>query len=80
MIDLSVATRWGWPGRWDEGIRRESRCDRSGLIGSKLVREPGEHGHELVCKGLTAKGDPREVVADEQARYSGARVSWWASS
>jgi hypothetical protein len=30
---------------------------------------------ELVRKGLAAKGDPREVVADEQARYSGARVS-----
>jgi uncharacterized protein YbjT (DUF2867 family) len=29
---------------------------------------------ELVRKGL-ARGDPREVVADEQARYSGARVS-----
>jgi hypothetical protein len=28
-----------------------------------------------VRKGLAAKGDPREVVADEQARYSGARVS-----
>jgi uncharacterized protein YbjT (DUF2867 family) len=30
---------------------------------------------ELVRKDLTAKGDPREVVADEQARYSGARLS-----
>jgi uncharacterized protein YbjT (DUF2867 family) len=30
---------------------------------------------ELVRQGLTAKGDPREVVTDEQARYSGARVS-----
>ena len=30
---------------------------------------------ELVRKGLAAKGDPREVVADEEARYSGARVS-----
>lgn len=29
---------------------------------------------ELVRKGLAAKGDPREVVADEQARYSGARI------
>jgi uncharacterized protein YbjT (DUF2867 family) len=29
---------------------------------------------ELVRKGLAAKGDPREVVADEQAPYSGARV------
>ena len=29
----------------------------------------------LVRKGLAAKGDPRVVVADEQARYSGARVS-----
>ena len=26
-------------------------------------------------KGLAAKGDPREVVTDEQARYSGARLS-----
>ena len=30
---------------------------------------------ELVRKGLAAKGDPREVVADEQARYYGARLS-----
>jgi hypothetical protein len=30
---------------------------------------------ELVRKGLAAKGDTREVVADEQARYSGARLS-----
>jgi uncharacterized protein YbjT (DUF2867 family) len=30
---------------------------------------------ELVRKGLMAKGDPREVVADEQARYYGARLS-----
>jgi uncharacterized protein YbjT (DUF2867 family) len=30
---------------------------------------------ELVRKGLAAKGDPREVVTDEQARYSGARLS-----
>src|SRR4051812_40017016 len=30
---------------------------------------------ELVRKGLAAKGDPREVVADEQARYYGAQVS-----
>jgi uncharacterized protein YbjT (DUF2867 family) len=29
---------------------------------------------ELVRKGLAAKGDPREVVADEQARYFGARL------
>ena len=27
---------------------------------------------ELVRKGLAAKGDPREVVADKQARYHGA--------
>jgi uncharacterized protein YbjT (DUF2867 family) len=30
---------------------------------------------ELVRKGLAAKGDPREVVTDEEARYSGARLS-----
>ena len=30
---------------------------------------------ELVRKDLAAKGDPREVVADEQARYSGALLS-----
>ncbi|MEJ3653332.1 SDR family oxidoreductase [Actinomycetes bacterium KLBMP 9759] len=29
---------------------------------------------ELVRTGLAAKGDPREVVADEQARYSGALI------
>lgn len=29
---------------------------------------------ELVRKGLAAKGDAREVIADEQAGYSGARV------
>jgi uncharacterized protein YbjT (DUF2867 family) len=30
---------------------------------------------ELVRKALAAKGDPRTVVTDEQARYSGARVN-----
>jgi len=30
---------------------------------------------ELVRKALAAKGDPREVVTDEQAGYSGVRVS-----
>jgi uncharacterized protein YbjT (DUF2867 family) len=30
---------------------------------------------ELVRKGLAAKGDPREVVTDEQARYFGMRIS-----
>jgi uncharacterized protein YbjT (DUF2867 family) len=30
---------------------------------------------ELVRRGLAAKGDPREVVADGEARYYGARVS-----
>ena len=30
---------------------------------------------ELVRKGLTAMGDPREVVTDEQAAYYGARLS-----
>jgi uncharacterized protein YbjT (DUF2867 family) len=30
---------------------------------------------ELVRKGLVAKGDPREVVADQQARYDGARLN-----
>ena len=30
---------------------------------------------ELVRRGLAAKGDPREVVADDEARYYGARVS-----
>lgn len=30
---------------------------------------------ELVGKALAANGDPREVVADAQARYSGAQIS-----
>jgi uncharacterized protein YbjT (DUF2867 family) len=30
---------------------------------------------ELVRKALAAKGDPRKVVTDEQAGYSGVRVS-----
>jgi len=30
---------------------------------------------ELVRKGLAAMGDPREVVTDDQARYSGVRLS-----
>lgn len=30
---------------------------------------------ELVRKALAARNDPREVVSDEQARYSGARIS-----
>jgi uncharacterized protein YbjT (DUF2867 family) len=30
---------------------------------------------ELVRRALAAKGDPREVVTDDQARYSGVRVS-----
>jgi uncharacterized protein YbjT (DUF2867 family) len=30
---------------------------------------------ELVRKGLAAKGDPREVVADKQARYYGVLLS-----
>ena len=30
---------------------------------------------ELVRKGLAAKGDPREVVTDENALYSGAQIS-----
>jgi uncharacterized protein YbjT (DUF2867 family) len=30
---------------------------------------------ELVRRDLAATGDPREVVVDEQARYSGARLS-----
>jgi uncharacterized protein YbjT (DUF2867 family) len=30
---------------------------------------------ELVRKGLAAKGDPREVITDEQASYSGVRLS-----
>jgi uncharacterized protein YbjT (DUF2867 family) len=29
---------------------------------------------ELVRKALAANGDPREVVTDEEARYSGARI------
>jgi uncharacterized protein YbjT (DUF2867 family) len=29
---------------------------------------------DLIRKGLTAAGDPRKVVADDQARYYGARV------
>jgi uncharacterized protein YbjT (DUF2867 family) len=30
---------------------------------------------ELVRKGLAAKGDPREVITDKQASYSGVRLS-----
>jgi hypothetical protein len=30
---------------------------------------------ELIRKGLTAKGDPREVVTDDQARYYGVSLS-----
>jgi uncharacterized protein YbjT (DUF2867 family) len=30
---------------------------------------------ELIRKGLAAKGDPREVVIDDQARYYGVRLS-----
>jgi uncharacterized protein YbjT (DUF2867 family) len=30
---------------------------------------------ELVRKALAAKGDPREVLTDEEARYSGARIT-----
>ena len=40
----------------------------AGFIGSNLV-------DELVRRGLAAWKDPREVMADAQARYYGIRVS-----
>jgi uncharacterized protein YbjT (DUF2867 family) len=60
--------------------------DVAALVGRVAVGEPvngvREIGgpeavriDELVRKGLAAKGDPRKVVADEQARYSGAAVA-----
>jgi len=46
------------------------------LNGIREVGGPEQFGlDELVRKGLAAKGDPREVVTDEQARYSGVRLS-----
>lgn len=60
--------------------------DVAALVGRVAVGEPvngiREIGgpeavriDELVRKGLAAKGDPRTVVADAQARYSGAAVT-----
>ena len=45
------------------------------LNGIREIGGPEQFRLELVREALAAKGDPREVVADEQARYSGARVS-----
>jgi uncharacterized protein YbjT (DUF2867 family) len=46
------------------------------LNGIREVGGPGQFRlDELVRKVLAAKGDPREVVVDEQARYSGVRLS-----
>ncbi|MCO1659915.1 SDR family oxidoreductase [Pseudonocardia humida] len=44
--------------------------------GIREIGGPEQFGlDELVRKGLAAKGDPREVVTDEQAPYSGVRLS-----
>jgi uncharacterized protein YbjT (DUF2867 family) len=44
--------------------------------GIREVGGPEQFGlDELVRKGLAAKGDPREVVTDEQAAYYGVRLS-----
>jgi uncharacterized protein YbjT (DUF2867 family) len=46
--------------------------------GIKEIGGPEQFGlDELVRKGLAAKGDPREVVTDEQAPYYGVRLSKW---
>jgi len=46
------------------------------LNGLREVGGPEQFGLDaLVRKGLAAKGDPREVVTDEQAPYSGVRLS-----
>ncbi|WP_433290209.1 SDR family oxidoreductase [Pseudonocardia sp. CA-142604] len=45
------------------------------LHGLREIAGPGQFRlDELVRIGLEAKGDPREVVADEQARYYGVRL------
>lgn len=45
------------------------------LNGIREVGGPAEFGlDELVRKGLAAKGDPREVVTDEDAPYYGVRL------
>jgi uncharacterized protein YbjT (DUF2867 family) len=45
------------------------------LNGIREIGGPEQFGlDELVRKGLAAKGDPREVVTDEQAPYSGVRL------
>jgi uncharacterized protein YbjT (DUF2867 family) len=45
------------------------------LNGIREVGGPEEFRlDELVRKALAAKDDPREVVTDAQARYSGARI------
>jgi len=46
--------------------------------GIQEIGGPEQFGlDELVRKGLAAKGDPREVVTDEQAPYYGVRLSKW---
>ena len=46
------------------------------LNGIREIGGPEQFGlDELVRRGLAAKGDPRKVVTDEQAGYSGVRVS-----
>ena len=48
------------------------------LNGIQEIGGPEQFGlDELVRKGLAAKGDPREVVTDEQAPYYGVRLSEW---
>jgi hypothetical protein len=50
--------------------------ERNGANGIREIGGPEQFWlDESVSKGLAAKGDPREVVADEQARYSGVRLS-----
>lgn len=44
--------------------------------GIREIGGPEQFGlDDLIRTGLTAKGDPREVVTDEQARYSGVLLS-----
>jgi hypothetical protein len=46
------------------------------LDGLREIAGPEQFGlDELVRKGLAAKGDPREVVTDEEAPYYGVRLS-----
>jgi uncharacterized protein YbjT (DUF2867 family) len=45
------------------------------LNGIREIGGPEQFGlDELVRKGLAAKGDPRKVVTDEEARYYGVRL------